>query len=119
FLNPIRRIGTEELAHPLTSKSIEVNRLSPFVLISVGEVIWRKSIQIIPIGTEMIINDVQDHSQAQDMCLIYEGPKIVRLTIQPCRGKQVNPVISPTKPAGKFRDRHNFEQCHSQPSQFL
>ena len=67
FVQPIECILDKELAHgPFT----QVDRAAPRRLFGRIEELWRIVRQPVPVGPEMIVDDVEEHHQAQFMGLV-------------------------------------------------
>ena len=64
FLDPVASISDEKLANWARVRPIEINRVAPFVFSFANEIIVRKNTKIIPIGSEVVVNDVENHAQA-------------------------------------------------------
>src|SRR5262249_34550556 len=77
FFDPVACVRQEEFSDSCGIIAIKVDRIAPFVLISVGEVSFRKLLQVIAIRSEMVVDDVEHHSEAHTVRTINEGPKIV------------------------------------------
>src|SRR4030095_3126268 len=87
ILNPIACVRQEEFADSGRIVAIEIDRLPPFVPISVGEVSLRKFLQVIPIGAKMVVDDVEHTSEPRRVRVINEGAEIVRSAVEMCRRK--------------------------------
>ena len=75
FFDPVRRVARKELAHRRRPVSVEVERLTP--LRAPLEVVFTKLLEIIAIGTEMVVHDVEDDAEAVGVCVIDEGAEVV------------------------------------------
>src|SRR5690242_20178239 len=62
FVDPVRRIGDEELAHWYGIGSIEVDGIAPLVLVFVGEVSGRERPQVISGRSEVVVDNIQQHA---------------------------------------------------------
>ena len=90
------------------SGTVEIDRLAPFVLVAVSE-IGAENAEIISVRAEMIVNDIEDNGDAESMGAVDKLAKIIGLSIKPGRREQIDPIISPTEPARKIRDRHHLK----------
>ena len=59
--------------------------------------------------TKVIVDDVQDHAEAQRMSSVHEATEVIGLAVKPRRSERMNTIISPTEATGKFPHRHEFE----------
>jgi hypothetical protein len=64
FFNPVTSIGDEELADRPRIRPIEIDRIAPFIFVSANQIIVGKSAEIISIRSKVVIDDVEDHTQA-------------------------------------------------------
>ncbi len=95
-------------------RAVEVNRLPPFVLVAVGEVIRRELFEIVSVRPHMIVDHVEDDPHSDGVGSIDKAPKIVRRSVKAGRRKKVNAVVSPAEAAGEVSDRHYFEHSNSE-----
>src|SRR5690242_16887337 len=63
FINPIGTVGYKKFAHWSRTFSVEINTLTPLVLLT-RHVIIGEGAKIIPIGAEMVVNNVKNDTQA-------------------------------------------------------
>ena len=64
FLDPVAAVGDEKFADRPGVFAIEINRVAPLVTSSVTEIIAREDAEIVSVGSEMVVNYVENHSQA-------------------------------------------------------
>src|SRR4051812_20874486 len=94
--DPILRVGKIELAH---SRRFEIDGLAPIGGELSGEILVRELLQVVAIGSEMVVNDIENGSDAQGMRLIDKAANIVRSAVKPGRSEQVDAVVAPTPSA--------------------
>src|SRR5438445_10470633 len=109
FLQPIERVVYEKIAHWPVMRCGEIDRGAPWRLVAVGTEIWSDCRQIITLGTEVVVDDVQKDCEAADVTRLDEALQVVRPTV--CRGRSIekHPVITPIATSGKLRDRHQLD----------
>ena len=117
FFNPIAAIGDEKFADRSRIWSIEIDRVAPIVFFFTGQIIVGINAEIISIGAEVVVNHVENYTQAQRVRAIHKGAQIVRRAIQMGRRKQVHAVVSPAKFSWEIRDRHHFDDSDSDARQ--
>ena len=54
----------DELAHPLAVRSVVVDGVAPGRLVPVGEVVLTESAPVGAVGSEMVVDDVEDDPEA-------------------------------------------------------
>src|ERR1700688_4665073 len=98
FLDPVTGVGQEEITHRAGVGTIEVNRLAPLVLVPIGEIGFGEESQRVYVGTNMVVDDVENDGDAERMRSIDKATEIVRPTVEPRWGKEVYPLITPAIP---------------------
>ncbi len=93
---------------------VEVDGVAPFVGIAVGEILLGELLEIVAIGAEMIVDDVEDDPHAQSVGAIDETAKVVGLSIEPGGGELIDAVVTPAEFAREIRHRHDFEKRDTQ-----
>src|SRR5947209_12677264 len=63
LLDPVARVRDEELAHGPRVLAVEVDGLAPLGLVSVCEVVFRELAQVVPVGAEVVVNNVEYDGQ--------------------------------------------------------
>src|SRR4051794_15830354 len=104
--DPILRVGKIELAHP---RRFEIDGLAPICGELSGEILIGELFQVVAIGSEMVVNDIENGSDAEGVCLVDKAAKIVRSAVKPGRCEQVDAVVAPTPSAREVSDRHDLE----------
>src|SRR5213083_2413723 len=102
FFNPVGRIGDEEFADGCGIRSIEVDRFAPFILITAGEVVRGKFFQVIPVRTQVVVNDIENDAESHTMRPVNERQELIWCAVEMSRGKERSTVIAPTELAWKF-----------------
>jgi hypothetical protein len=84
LVDPVSGVRDKEFADRAGIWSVEVKRLTPFVRVAVGEVIWREAEviwreagEIIPVRTEMIVDNVENDRDAERVRTIDKAAQIV------------------------------------------
>ena len=109
LVDPIARIGDEEFARRPGIGTVEIDGLTPFVVVAIGEISRGEQFEIVSVRAEMVVDDVEDDGDPESMGAVDEAAKIHRSAVEPGRCEEVDAVISPTEPAWEFRHGHNFE----------
>ena len=106
--NPVLDVGEDELARGLCARTVEVQRLAPIVSVAVGEVLGREARQIVAVRPEVVVDRVEDDSQATRVRGVDEGAHLVRPAVEPGRREPVHPVIAPAEVAREVGNRHQL-----------
>jgi len=75
--------------------------------------------KIIAVGAEVVVDHVQDDSETSRMRRIDKALERVLVPIDVRRRKQVDAVVAPIPSAGKFRQRHQFDERDPAIFQFI
>ena len=110
LVDPVTSIGDEKISHRSRIGVVEVDRLAPFIAMSVAGVGRRKLFEKIAGQSEMVVNHVQQHPDADRVRLIDESPQVVGRAVQPRRSIEIDSIISPPIAAGKIGDGHHLHQ---------
>src|SRR5205085_426934 len=87
LLDPVAHVRQEELADVLRVMSVEVDGLAPLGLVSVGEVVFRELSEVVAVGAEVVVDNVEDDCQPESVCLVDEASKVFRLAVE-ARGRE-------------------------------
>src|SRR4029079_6443660 len=61
------------------------------------------------VGTEMVVDHVEDDAKTGAVRRVHEGAEVVRASIQASWGKEVDTIVTPAEPAGKIGHRHHLD----------
>ena len=75
FLGPIRSVAREKLAHRSRLLAVEIERRAPLRVAL--EVVFTKVLQVIAIGSKVVVDDIEDHGEAVCVRRIDECAEIV------------------------------------------
>ena len=81
LLQPVERVVDHELPHRRRISAIVVDRAPPGGLVTVREDLRGVNREIIPVGAEMIVDDVEKDHEALAMGGIHQGFQILRPAI--------------------------------------
>jgi hypothetical protein len=109
LIDPVAGVGDEELAHRPAVLAVEVERGPPVGRVALADVVRRELREIIPIGTEMVINDIEDDADAKLVRAVHESAEVVRSAVQTSRRKQIHAVVAPSESARPVRDGHELD----------
>src|ERR1700730_3930897 len=99
LVDPIARIGDEEFARRPGIGTVEIDRLTPFVVVTIGEIGLGERFEIVSVRAEMVVDDVEDDGDPESMGAVDETAKIHRSAVEPGWCKEIDAVISPAEPA--------------------
>ena len=57
----------------------------------------------------MVVDDVEDHADAQRVGAVDEPAEVVRRAVQARRREEVDAVVPPAEPPGELADGHDLE----------
>ena len=109
LFDPVSGVGDKEFAHRRAIRSVEIDRLAPFIGMAVGEISRREGRQIIPVRPEMVVDDVDNDREADRMSAVDKAAQVVGPAVEPRRREQIDAVVAPAEAAGEIGDRHHFD----------
>src|ERR1700745_1659932 len=109
LVDPIACIGDKEFARRAGIETVEVDGLTPFVVVTIGEISCGEQFKIVSVRAEMVVDDVENDGDPKSVGAVDEAAKIHRSAVEPGWCEEVDAVISPAEPAREFRHGHNFE----------
>src|SRR6185312_5025867 len=83
---------------------------APRRLVSAGEEGRRVNRQIITVGTEMVVDDVEEETETARVTGLDKALQIVGRAVTRIRSIEQNAVIAPVPRAGKIGDRQQFQR---------
>ena len=109
FLDPEQGVVHEEIAHQPIALAVEIDCGTPGRAMRRIEKLWAICVKIVPVGTEVVVDHVEQHHQSQRMRCIDQRLQFIRTTIASCRGEWQHAVVTPVATAGESRHRHQLE----------
>src|SRR5207244_751382 len=113
LLDPVAAVGDKKFAHRTRIRSVEINRITPIVFVFTSQIIIGVDAEIIPVGSKMVVNNIENYSQTQRMRAIDKCAQIVRSPIQVGRGEEIDSVVSPSEIPWKIGDWHHLDHRNS------
>src|SRR5437763_686873 len=104
LVDPLQRTMDEEPSHMIALLAVEVERVSPRRLVSIGEV--RTELRdVVSFRPEVVVDDVEDERKLARMARIGEMFESAHAAVRNLRRVDVDAVVSPIALTGKLRDR--------------
>ena len=117
FLDPIFGVLDEEVAHRARIRAVEPDRVAPGGFMPAGEEIGRIERQKVPLGTEVVVDDVEQDRDPLPVSRLDEGFEILRPAIACIGSVGKRAVIAPVPAAAEIADRHDLDGCNAELSQ--
>src|SRR5262245_23652403 len=117
--DPITGVAKAKFTRGARIRSVIINCVAPVRCIPVGEVVVAKGAEIIPLGTEVVVDNVENHAQAEPMGRVDEPAEGVGVAVVVRRRVPINSVIAPIPPSGKFCYRQHFQESDADTPKFL
>ena len=116
LVQPVKRVVDEEPPHLVAIATVEVQRIAPGRAVVVREV--RAVIaEVVPLRTEVVVDDVQDQGEALGMAGVDEALEPLGPAIRVVGGEEVGAVVAPVARARKGRHRHQLDGGDAQLAQ--
>src|SRR5271166_7157692 len=78
FIHPIYGIFREQLADGLCARRVQIKCCAPWRVMGSVEVVIGICAHVVSVGSEMVVNDIQDDGYARCMRGIHEGSESIR-----------------------------------------
>ena len=114
FHDPVERILGEEASD---LRSAEVDRRAPGRLEVVAEYGRRVARQIVSVGAEVIVDDVEENHQIKIVRGVDQRLQLVGRPVGRIRRERQHAVVAPVAPAEKIIDRHQLDCGDAEGSQ--
>src|SRR5262249_51994464 len=108
FFDPVRGVGTKELAHRPRIRAIEIERFTPFILVAVREVIGGELLKEITVRADVVVDHVEDDAQPGSMSPVHEAAEVIRITVEPRGREKIDAIITPAEAARELAHWHHF-----------
>src|SRR5271169_5526834 len=99
LVDPIARIGDEEFARRAGIGTVEIDGITPFVVVAIREISRGEQFEIVSVRAEMVVDDVEDHGDPETVGAVDKAAEINRPAIEPGWREEVDAVVSPAEPA--------------------
>ncbi|MNQ52378.1 hypothetical protein D3C85_663910 [compost metagenome] len=113
-LQPHQRVFDEEVAHRLTTK---IDGRAPGRLPVGAEELAGIVTEVVALRTEVVVDHVHQHHQAQLVGAVHQAAQLVRRAIGRFRGERQHAVVAPVALAGEFPQGHQLHGGHAQLAQ--
>lgn len=100
----------------LAVRPIEIDATAAFSFLFIGEVGRAEALKAIA-NSEMVVNHVQNDTDAEKMCSVDKGARIIRAAVKMCRRVKKDAIVSPAKVAAKLIDGHHLDKRDAQTCQ--
>ncbi len=108
FLQPVERVVNGEGAQERRVSAVVVEAGAPGGLVALGEDRAEER-EVIPLGTEVIVDDVEQHLDPVAVRRVHEQLQVLRPAVGGVGGEGQHAVVAPVAPAGEGGDRHEFD----------
>ena len=113
---PENGVLNKKAAHVIAFSAIKIYGLPPWSAVVIRE-IWPELTKIISLGTQMVIDNVERHSQTVFMRGVHQAVKSLRSAITILNSVNVGAVITPVASAGELSNGHQLNGRDTQSLQ--
>ncbi len=117
LLDPVQRIVDEERAHERARRPVEGDRRSPRRAARGIEELRCAGVQVVAVGPEMVVDDVEQHHHAQRMSGRHEALELLGSPIRGIGRKGQHAVVAPVARTREVGHRHQFDRGNAEPRQ--
>src|SRR5579863_9313193 len=114
LFEPVECVVDEEVAYRAAALTVEVDGGTPRGVMAVGEELRRIEAEIVALGPEMVVDNVQHHRDATSMRRRDQRLQFVRSAIHGFGRERQNAVIAPAAFAWEVRNRHELDDADSE-----
>ena len=93
LFHPVRGVGEVQLTHGVGVVAVEVERLAPLGV--PPEVVIAELLQVVPVGAQMVVNDVEDDRDPAPVRRIDERAQLVGGAVVVIGREQIDAVVTP------------------------
>ena len=119
FLEPVKSIVNEEVAHDTTVRAIEVDRISPGCLMALGKELRRVLVEVIAFRTEVVVDNIEKDHQPFFVRGLNHALQIFGPSVAAVGCVRQNAVVAPISGTGKIGHRHQLNRCDSQVTEII
>ena len=113
--DPLLGVVEHEAAHEVRAGPVQVDRRPP-VGGDVAEV-GAELGQVVPLGAEVVVDDVEDHGQPRLVAGVDEAAEAGRPAVGGVDGVEVDPVVAPAPRPGEGGHRHDLDRVDPEAGQ--
>src|SRR5262249_60231765 len=106
LLEPVHRIVDDEGAGHLAARTVEVDGVTPGRLVLAGEEGGSVAVEIVPLGPEMVVDDVEEYGEAAGVAGLDQSLQLLRTPVGRVGGKEHDTAVAPPPPAGRRAHGH-------------
>ena len=117
LVDPVEGVVDEEVAHLALAGAIEVQRRPPRRAVHRREDRRRERGEVRAIGAKVVVDDVEQHRQAEAVRGVDERAQVVGSSIAARGGEQRRAVVSPVPSPWELRHRHQLDCGDAEPAE--
>src|SRR5579862_212440 len=113
FVQPVKRVMNEEVPNGAAADAVEVNCISPGGAMPASKELRRIKTEVVSLGTEMVVDNVEKHHDAEVVRGLNESFEIVGATVRVIGGEWQNAVVAPVASSGEVAEWHQLDSGDS------
>jgi hypothetical protein len=110
LVDPVQRVLNQQPSHDIAAGVIQVHGAAPGGLVLRGEKARTQLGQIGALGSEMVVDDVDEHGEAGIVSRVDQRPQVIGAAVRARGSKQRDAVIPPVAIAGEIGQRHQLDR---------
>ena len=114
LFQPVQGVVDKELTHVFAALAVEVDRSTPWGLVAVCEELRSIKREVVSLGAEVVVDDIEKDHEALRMRGLYEIFQILRGPVGALRGEWQHAIVAPVAPSRELRERHQLYRCHTE-----
>ena len=90
--------------------AVDVDRGAPRRVVALGEERLGVRVQVVALGAEVVVDDVEEHAEAARVRRVDERLELVGRAVRALRRERQHAVVAPVARAGRLRERHQLDR---------
>ena len=112
-VDPVFGVLDDEVSNGAGVGPVEIDGLAPQRPVARGGKVRRVGREVIPLRSEMIVDHVEQHGDAESVRRLDEGLEIIRPAVGRVGSVRVDAVVAPAPAAAEVADRHDLDRGHA------
>src|SRR5262250_1713900 len=119
LLQPVQRVVDDEGADHLAIRAVEVEGVAPRCLVLAGEKGGGVAMEIVPLGTEVVVHHVEEYGEAAGVAGLDERLQLPRPSVGRMGSEGQHAVVAPSPASGEVGNGHQLHRGHPEGDQVV
>ena len=119
LLDPVERVVDHERAHHLRAGPVVVDPVAPRGLVPRVEEVGRVAVQIVALGPEVVVDDVEEDGEAARVRGVHQRLEVLGPAVGRLGGVEEHAVVAPAPAAREVGHRHQLQRGDAEGDQMI